>query len=43
MKNNILIERTLPEINVLNNNGLLNDDDYELYKKITGSSIENKG
>ena len=40
MKNNILIERTLPEIYVLNNNGLLNDDDYELYKRIT---IENKG
>ena len=40
MKNNYLIERTLPEINVLNNNGLLNDDDYELYKRIT---IENKG
>ena len=33
-KNNFLIERTLPEMHALNNYGLVNDKDYELYKKI---------
>ena len=43
VNNNILIERTLPEMYVLNNFGLLNDDDYEFYKKIIGSSpVKNK-
>ena len=43
MKNNIFIERTISEMYVLNNNGLLNDDDYEFYKKLYGySSVNNK-
>ena len=33
-KNNFLIERTLPEMHALNNFGLVNDKDYELYKKV---------
>ena len=33
-KNNFLIERTLPEMHALNNYGLVNDKEYELYKKI---------
>ena len=33
-KNNILIERTLPEMHALNNYGLVNDKEYEIYKKI---------
>lgn len=43
MKNNVFIERTISEMYVLNNNGLLNDDDYEFYKKLYGySSFNNK-
>ena len=30
----ILFERTLPQMYVLNNYGLVNDEEYELYKKI---------
>ena len=33
-KNNIIIERTLPEMHALNNYGLVNDKEYEIYKKI---------
>ena len=33
IKNNIIIERTLPEMHALNNYGLVNDKEYELYKK----------
>ena len=32
--NNFLIERTLPEMKVLNNYGLVNDKDYEFHKKL---------
>ena len=32
--NNIWIERTLPEMKVLNNFGLVNDEEYEFYKKL---------
>ena len=43
IKNNALIERTLPEMYVLNNYGLLNDDDYEFGKKIIRcSSVKDK-
>ena len=38
INNNVLIERTLPQMFVLNDYGMINDDDYELYKKLIGSS-----
>ena len=43
INNKVLIERTLPQMYVLNNYGMLNDDDYEFYKKlIASSSVKNK-
>ena len=43
INNNVLIERTLPQMFVLNDYGMINDDDYEFYKKLVGSSpVKNK-
>ena len=40
---NILLGRTMPEMIVLNNYGLVNDDDYELYQNIVNyNKLNNK-